>query len=167
MSMEVRYVLDSNVFIEAAKRYYAFDLAPKFWEHLSQFLSSGQVQSIDHVKWELERGKDDLSEWVKNGSFGSGFASTDEDSVIEVYRKVMNWTQEQHQFYESAIKSFAAGADGWLIAYAVVKGFTVVTLESLQQDAKSRVPIPNVCKAFNVFCIDTFQMLRALGIKFE
>ena len=28
---ERRHLLDANVFIEAAKRYYAFDLAPSFW----------------------------------------------------------------------------------------------------------------------------------------
>jgi hypothetical protein len=26
------YVLDANVFIEAARRYYAFDLATRFWD---------------------------------------------------------------------------------------------------------------------------------------
>jgi len=32
------YVLDANVFIEAARRYYAFDIAPKFWDTLIQLL---------------------------------------------------------------------------------------------------------------------------------
>jgi hypothetical protein len=28
------YVLDADVFIEASRRYYAFDIAPKFWDSL-------------------------------------------------------------------------------------------------------------------------------------
>lgn len=28
------YVLDTNVFIEADSRYYAFDLVPAFWDNL-------------------------------------------------------------------------------------------------------------------------------------
>ena len=29
------YLIDSNVFIEAKNRYYAFDIAPGFWESVS------------------------------------------------------------------------------------------------------------------------------------
>jgi len=35
------YVLDANVFIEAARRYYAFDIAPPFWESLVQHAANG------------------------------------------------------------------------------------------------------------------------------
>jgi len=51
------YVLDANVFIEAARRYYAFDLAPMFWESLVHHAVNGRIQSIDLIKRELERGK--------------------------------------------------------------------------------------------------------------
>jgi hypothetical protein len=44
------FVLDAAVFIEAHRRYYAFDLAPKFWGSLVQHAEHGQVESIDHVK---------------------------------------------------------------------------------------------------------------------
>ena len=44
------YVLDANVFIEAARRYYAFDLAPKFWESLVLHAADGRIQSIDRIK---------------------------------------------------------------------------------------------------------------------
>jgi Zn-dependent peptidase ImmA (M78 family) len=37
------YVLDANVFIEAARRYYALDLAPGFWQKLTQYASAGAV----------------------------------------------------------------------------------------------------------------------------
>ena len=49
------YVLDANVFIEAAHRYYAFDLAPRFWESLEHHAANGRVRSIDRVRQELER----------------------------------------------------------------------------------------------------------------
>ena len=32
------YVLDTNVFIDAANAYYAFDLAPGYWDFLVQLL---------------------------------------------------------------------------------------------------------------------------------
>ena len=66
------YVLDTNVFIEAARRYYAFDIAPHFWQMLNDHANHGHILSIDRVKVELERGKDELAEWA-SGSFHEHF----------------------------------------------------------------------------------------------
>jgi len=68
MSAATRYVLDTNVLIKAARRYYAFDIAPSFWAALVDLASDGRVVSIDRVKGEIDRGKDDLADWA-NGSF--------------------------------------------------------------------------------------------------
>ncbi len=83
------YVLDSNVFIEAARRYYAFDLAPPFWESLVQNSANGRIYSIDRVKQELERGKDELATWTTS-QFNDAFASTDEEDVVAVYTDIIN-----------------------------------------------------------------------------
>jgi len=53
MSERPVYVLDANVFIEAAQRYYAFDLAPGFWQALLDHAKDGRIQSIDRVSVEL------------------------------------------------------------------------------------------------------------------
>lgn len=39
----MKYCLDANVFVEAHRRYYAFDIAPPFWRALEQW---GQAQVI-------------------------------------------------------------------------------------------------------------------------
>ena len=160
------YILDSDVFMEAARRYYAFDLAPKFWESLVLHAADGRIQSIDHVKKEIERGKDDLATWATT-QFSDAFASTDEDDVIDSYSEVMGWVQAQSQFSDAAKADFAAGADGWLVAYAKSKGGIVVTHEVLNPNIRRRVPIPNVCEAFDVKYHDTFEMLRELGVRFS
>ncbi|MGB8658390.1 MAG: DUF4411 family protein [Candidatus Zixiibacteriota bacterium] len=163
---ELSYILDANVFIEAARRYYAFDLAPKFWKSLVNYADERQIRSIDRVKKELERGNDDLARWVKQ-EFDAAFASTDEEEIIQSYREIMAWVYNQNQFSDAAKSEFAKGADGWLIAYARVKGCLVVTHEELAPDVKRKVPIPNVCQAFGVNCTDTFKMLRSLGVRFD
>lgn len=159
------YVLDANVFIEAARRYYAFDIAPPFWESLVQHAANRRLQSIDRVKQELERGKDELAAWATS-QFNDAFASTDEEDVVEAYSKVMNWVQAQDQFSNAAKADFADGADGWLVAYAKTKGYIVVTHEVLDPDIKRKVPIPNVCEVLGVSYVDTFAMLRELGVRF-
>ncbi len=166
MTMPPRYVLDTNVFIEAARRYYAFDLAPSFWEVLVREGESGVVQSIDRVKAEIERGKDALEEWAKR-DFHQWFASTDQADVIEAYGRTVVWANRHPQFTRGAKAEFsrAENADAWVVAYAVAKGCVVVTQEQLDPNVKVRIPIPNVCQAFTVQYVDTFQMLRDLGVR--
>ena len=166
MTDDVPYVLDANVFIEAARRYYAFDLAPRFWESLAHHAASGRVRSIDRVKQELERGKDELAQWVDD-NFSNALASTDEPDVIQSFSDIMTWVQAQNQFSAAAKADFANGADGWLVAYARAKGCVVVTQEVPAPDARRKVPIPNVCQAFDVPFVNTFEMLRALGVQFS
>ena len=79
----------------------------------------------------------------------------------------MEWVQSQNQFSDAAKADFASSADGWLVAYARANGCLVVTQEVLNPDVKRKVPIPNLCKAFDVRWIDTFAMFRNLGVRFD
>ncbi|HBT48863.1 DUF4411 family protein [Thermoanaerobacter sp. CM-CNRG TB177] len=159
------YVLDTSVFITASRFYYAFDIAPAFWEALIQYANKGYIVTIDKVRDEIEKGKDKLGDWVKN-DFSKWIKSTGEEDVINAYREIVKWLNSSTQFKEAAKAQFMAGADGWIIAYAKVKGYIVVTQEVFNPEKKNKVPIPNVCSEFNVSYSDTFQMLRSLGIKF-
>lgn len=157
------YVLDANVFIEAARRYYAFDLAPGFWQALIDHATNGRIQSIDRVKTELAI-DDEIRPWIES-SFTEWFASTDQADVIADYQKIMAWIQGSSQFSIAAKAEFARGADGWLVAYAMVNGYIVVTHEQYASDARNRIPIPNVCRQFGVSYVNTFMMLRDLGVR--
>lgn len=157
------YLLDANVAMQAARHYYAFDIAPLFWEALISQAANGRVRSIDRVKAEIDKGNDDLKDWA-NDSFDEWFESTDIDEVVEAYAEIMQWASEQTQFTEAAKAEFAGVADGWLVAYARARGCVVVTLEKLDRTVRRKIPIPNVCEAFAVECVDTFGMLRALGV---
>lgn len=167
MDQDDIYLLDANVFIEAARRYYAFDVVPAFWNRLINYASENRILSIDRVKKELERGNDDLAEWINNGNLDHAFMSTEEEEVVRQFSEFMTWVQNNDQFYQYAKEEFANGVDGWLIAYAKVHNCIVVTHEQPSEDAKKRVKIPNVCLEFNVPYTDPFQMLRALGFKLE
>ncbi|GIV50097.1 MAG: hypothetical protein KatS3mg038_0618 [Candidatus Kapaibacterium sp.] len=59
-----RYLLDTSVFIEAFRRYYSFDIAPGFWNALIAHADS--VFSIDRVRDEINKNRDDLSKWANN-----------------------------------------------------------------------------------------------------
>jgi hypothetical protein len=77
----------------------------------------------------------------------------------------MTWVQNQAQYLSAAKSAFAGIADGWLVAYA--KALIIATEEVRDPMIKKKVPIPNVGDAFGVTCINTFDMLRALGVAFN
>ena len=60
------YVLDANVFIEAYKRYYAFDIAPAFWDNLVLMAQDGLVMSIDKVNAEIDPKNQELKTWAND-----------------------------------------------------------------------------------------------------
>lgn len=159
------YLLDANVFITASRSYYAFDLVPGFWSALTQQADFGQIKSIDRVRDEISRGNDELSVWA-NGEFHDSFESTNDSNVFAQYVEIMKWSQEQGQYNSAAKAEFARAenADPWLVAYALVKGCTVVTHEVADTNIKRKIPIPNVCDAFGVEYTDTYHMLRSLRI---
>src|ERR1700683_4511557 len=106
MSVPPKYLLDANVFIQSARHYYAFDLAPAFWQALIDHASSGRLLSIDRVREEIEDGKDELANWA-GGIFFPWFVSTNENDVLQAYAATMQWAQAQPQYSAAAKAEFA------------------------------------------------------------
>lgn len=166
MTAQQQYLLDANVFIEAHRRFYAFDIAPSFWEALVKHASEGRLLSIDRVRAELERGKDELATWAEQ-RFHSWFASTQEADVLESYGIAMRWAQTQVKYTNVAKAEFAdsQNADAWLIAYARANDCILVTLETPDPKRRNKIKIPDACQALGVAFIDIFAMLRALKVR--
>ncbi|KIQ93679.1 hypothetical protein LH47_02227 [Anoxybacillus thermarum] len=84
MSSNRKFVIDTNVFIEAYKRYYSFDIALFFWKALVQHAENGHIISIDRGKLNSFHKEDELSKWV-NEHFAEWFEPTDNPEVISTY----------------------------------------------------------------------------------
>lgn len=168
MTPDRRYIVDSNVFITAKNLYYPFDICPGFWESIIRRHQQGRVYSIDRVRSELLAGREteDLVQWVKNHLPAGFFLDTSGGEVTSAYGDIMLRVQRSAQFFDNAKAQFATGADGWLVAYARVHDAIVVTTEQPSPEAKSRVPLPNVCEEFGVTYTNPFAMLRELGVQF-
>jgi hypothetical protein len=154
------------VLIEAHKRYYAFDICPGYWTALLAQHAADRLCSIDRVRDELIEQKDALTRWAQKAP-ASFFAATSDAAVTARFGRVMTSVHAQAQYLPAAKAAFAAGADGWLIAYAKEHGLVVATDEVSNAAIKRKVPIPNVCDAFGVNYVGTFDMLRALGCAFN
>lgn len=162
-------VLDSDVFIAAKNAYYAFDICPGFWDAIIQAHGEGRVHSIDRIKAELLAGqpKEDLVQWVKAKVPAGFFHTTQSKAVLDAYADIVLWVQRSTQYLDRAKAKFATEADGWLVAYSMVHGTTVVTNEQPRPDSRSRVLLPDVCAQFKVPSRDTFTMLRSLNVKLD
>ena len=86
------YVLDTNVFIDAANAYYAFDLAPGYWDFLVRLFVSQHAVSIKSVYDELgDAGDGDpLKDWAKQHK--QHFIAPD-SRVVACYQQVMAWAK--------------------------------------------------------------------------
>lgn len=155
------YLLDTNVFIEAKNRYYAFDLAPGFWEWLDADAAAGAIGSIEEVSTELLAGADELARWAQ--THPAMFASVDQATVLKL-GELAAWANGG-QFTQAAVDEFLDVADYYLVAHAAAHGHTVVTHEIYQANARKRVLIPNACQALGVPYCTTFEMLRFRSVR--
>jgi hypothetical protein len=161
LSVSTLYAIDANVLITASNLYYAFDLAPHFWDQLASHGAAGRICTIDRIADEIKPGP--IRDWL-NASFSPCVRKTDDAETLAYYAALMQWAQEQ-PFKEAARSQFARVADPWLVAYAKTSGAVVVTLEVYNENCISKVQMPNACKFLGVPYVDTFQMLRALNVK--
>ena len=160
-----RYVLDANAFIQAKRKFYGLDFCPGYWRTLIWHQEQGRVCSIDKVRDEIMRGADDLAEWVDQQFGAAAFADTSTTAVAEVYTQMLAWVRAQPLFLESARAEFQQVADGWLAACGKSNGCIVVTLEEYDPLRRNKVPLVNVCRAFDVETITPFELLRRLDVK--
>lgn len=150
------YLLDSDALITAKNTYYRFETVPGFWEWLRRGQESRVVGSVRQVRDEILDGADELAEWIAD--LDPSFFLDETDDVVESLRLVATWVQGQG-YEQSAVAQFLSVADYFLVATAHAGGHSVVSLE-VPSAGRAKVKIPDVCAAFGVPCVRTFDMLR-------
>jgi len=157
------YLLDANVFMEAANRYYATDICPGFWAWLEQAVSDETIVSTQRVRDELFGREDELALWTERQP-PSFFLNVDAGTLPHL-ATLASWVQQQ-RYRTSAIQEFLDSTDYYLIATAMGAEHVIVTHER-PSDGVKKVKIPEPCIAHGVEYITTFTLLRRLGARFE
>ncbi|OXU15037.1 DUF4411 family protein [Sedimentisphaera salicampi] len=155
------YCLDTGVFIEAWTKYYAFDFFPEYWEKLDNLARDGVVFATEEVKNEIEKIDDELKEWLSEKHY---FFKRINDEVQNCLIKI--YENPTHHRLVDNIKGRSI-ADPWVIAHAMAEDAVVVTKEGSAPPRTPRIKIPNVCDNLGVECIQDYEMVRRLGIKFR
>ena len=157
--------LDSNVFIEGKKGPYAFDIAPRFWALIDELIDDGQIACPQLVYDELLEVQDDLAGWAKERRT-SGLFTLPDATVQVAYKDVVDHVRQRYPDNQ-ARRRFLDRADPWVIAHAISGSGTVVTLELRVAASSQQVKIPNVCDDFGIRWINTYQLLRELGVSWD
>jgi hypothetical protein len=164
--MGVPFLLDSNFFIEAYRVSYPFDVVPSFWIKVKELAEQGKIISIDKVKKELLLNKDELSDWIIDNLPEDFFKDT--SSVVPNYAALTGWVySKSDQYFPTAISEFldADEADAWLVAFAMTYSNQIVTHETSNSNSRKRVMLPDAANPFDVTCIKTVDLFRALGVQ--
>lgn len=157
------YLLDANVFITAKNSYYAFDIAPGYWDWIEKSNESGLVFTVDAVVDELTSAKDELSTWVTR--MKPSLSKSPGIGTQPHLTATADWAATCGRFTVNAIAEFLSVADYYLVAQARELGFVVVTHELSDPNAKKRIKIPDACLAMGVAYSSLWQLLRSEQIK--
>jgi hypothetical protein len=162
----MRYLLDSNIFIQAHRFHYPFDVFPVFWNWLEMENEKGSIGSIDGVFDEIKAGDDELSDWIKGVDIETWFLKCDDEETQQCYAEIVNQIMRNIQYKTTAKEEFLRVADPWLIAKAKSEKLTVVTQETSDPQSRKKIFIPDICKEHNISHINTIGLIRALSGRF-
>ena len=92
------------------------------------------------------------------------FFKTTGNNFISSLQRISIWVTSQN-YTESAKSAFLSKADYFLIAHAHASGLILLTHEK-PENTINKIKIPNVCRAFEIEYMNTFDMLRKENAKF-
>ena len=158
----MRYLLDSNVLIDADRDYYPIDRVPEFWGWLLHLAAQGLLRVPVEAFEEVKEGKGRLVDWIKEHK--AVLLEATELDVRSVRRVVeVGYAPDLTEDELEQLK-----ADPFIVAYGVVLPgqVTVVTMErSKPKRQRANRHIPDVCEDLGVPCIDTYELLRRLNFR--
>ena len=154
----MKYLLDSNVFIQAKNDYYSFDIAPGFWRWLELLGEEQSALTVKAVREEIIEGDDALRDWMVD--LPKEYFIEPDIPVQENVRKIVTAVMQEPAYPEHNRYSFLEKADPWLIATAMTGAYTVVTHEEKTGPGAKKVKIPNICEIFQVPYLTVFELMK-------
>ena len=156
---EIKYCLDTSVFIESWRQYYAPDVFPTLWRRLSEGLQAGILVSSDVVLQELSRKDDDIYQWCRQ--FPESFIEASESIQLGQQHIVSQFTR----MVAEGKMIGSSYADPWVVATGIEVGCSIVSFERLPA-SEQKPKIPYVCKELGVQHKTLLEVMQAEGWSF-
>jgi len=147
----VTYSLDTSALMQPWNDTYPREVFGTFWDRYHDLVVSGDAVAIDEVLTEIEKRDDDLCKWVK--SHPGMFVPAEKDIQLALIKVLA------HSERMVGSQKGRNAADPWVVALALARGFTVVTME-LSSGNPTKPKIPDVCAALGVRCISVIGLAQ-------
>lgn len=157
--MSEKYLFDSDSLIVAKNSYYSPDFSAPFWNWIVEGNQNSTLYTIDKVIDEFKRGNelDYLREFAEEHEDSFALKTTDNNCLIK-YGEIQVWANtvwsdgKNKSKTTKALEVFAKEtiADPWLVAYASLNGFCIVSNEKPAPESQTSVKLPDVANAFGV-----------------
>lgn len=161
------YLLDANTLIDAKNFYYPMTRVPEFWDWL---IYKGQLSNIK-IPIEIyeefkdtkpkDGQKDDLTLWADTAEAKEALL-LDEEAEPNMVTRI---TYDGYLPNPTDDELMKIGRDPFLISYALkdIENRCIVTTEvSKPKRQGANRHIPDVCDAFGIRCVNTFELIREL-----
>ena len=151
------YSIDTSALIDGWVRYYRPTVFRRLWEMMGGLVSDRQLIASRSVYREIETREDRLIDWAKEHA--DIFVEDDETVQTRVRDILDSWPRTFD------VTRYVTGADAFVIAHAQCREFAVVTGEkpSNNPDAPK---IPDVCRHYDVRCMNLMDMIEERGWQF-
>ena len=162
------YLLDANTLIDAKRDYYPIDRVPEFWSWPVYQGKQGSIKIPIEVYEEFsdtkdkDGNKDALASWaeeveVREALFLEEEAEQDLVARITYGGYVANPTDDELE---------KIGRDPFLLSYALkdLENRCIVTTEASKPSRQgANRHVPDVCRDFDIHCINNFQMIKEMN----
>lgn len=154
------YIFDTSSFIVSG--HFFPNRFPTFWENFNDYVARGKIISVREVLNELDQKASvpHLREWIKANKNIFLVPTTRELAFVSKIFEIKHYQQiidEEHRLKGNPV------ADPFLVASAKIYSGCVVTEEKEKPNAAK---IPNVCKHFDIDCLNLEGFMEKEGWKF-
>ena len=162
------YLLDANTLIDAKRDYYPIDRIPEFWEWLHFMGVTGHIKIPIEVYEEFsdtkskDGTKDDLATWAEQAEIKEALL-LNEQAEQNLVSQIIYQGYTSNPTDDDLLK---IGRDPFLLSYALknIEERCIVSTEVSKPSKKgANRKVPDVCRDFNITCINNFQMFRELN----
>ena len=162
------YLLDANTLIDAKRDYYPISRVPEFWDWLVHHGQQENIKIPIEVYEEFsdtkdqDGNKDELASWSEQAEVKEALL-LNEDAEQDFIARIIYGGYINNPTDDQILK---IGRDPFLLSYALkdLENRCIVTTEQSKPSRKgANRHVPDVCKDFDIRCINSFQLLRELN----
>lgn len=165
-----KYLLDTNIYIDAYDRYYLHDYFPTYWEKFSVILNEHVI--IPKVVKEEVTKSDWFLVWLKDNYQGN---ILNHRNYSQQWQTILEYVQSCGLYKDVALTKQTTGwaneviADPWIVAIAKEDNLVIVTNEDRDPNLDKGNPIksakvPDVCDRQGVQCIGRNEFFGEVGL---